>query len=512
MKKDRKLASLIGPVGAIALSSSMAFGGMIMLTSQSAEASPVFGTDHTNIILIMADDMNAAEIGAYGHPDHHTPNLDQLAHTGTMFETFFVTPVCSPTRVALMTGKRAPNTGWYNMRNRVPGGIGGGADIATDEVNFGQAFERVGYRTAFAGKWQLTGNDLATKVHDMGFAESLIWLRWGDLDNRSDYMGGTHGNGISRYWHPGLGLNGVHIPTEPEDYGPDMFGDFIVQFIDRRASQNQPFFVYYPMALPHRPWVPTPDALDVEENSWEAFTANVEYLDKIVGRIVDAVDNNGIREKTLIIFLTDNGTQQAGKGTPTEFGARSAGIFNMPGTVKSGLVTGALAEVVDVFPTIAEYAGITLPEGLEIDGISLRPILDGTMTTHREYIYAPLGHYRVLRNENWLLEANTPERYGRLFYTGNRRDGLGYADVTDIDHPIVHGAMARMEIYMQDVPFPEYNPDDRFDFEEMTDGRINDLYQWIHEQEQRFGIEKIQVPGIDPALIPTGPSHLPPSR
>lgn len=490
----------------------LAAGALAAAAAAPASQHDVFPQDHTNIIVVLMDDVNANDFGCYGNTVHRTPNVDALAESGTLFETFFVTPVSSPTRVAIMTGRRATKTGWYNMRQRTPGGIGRAADIATDEVTFGHLFSRAGYATAFAGKWQLTGENPATKVQDMGFQESLIWASWGDIPGRRDggnYLGGLHNGGISRYWHPGLLHNGIHIPTEPDDYGPDMFVDFVCDFIERRAGQ--PFFVYYPMVLPHRPWVETPDALGVRENSWEAFQANVEYIDKKMGKILDTLERNDLRERTLVVFLGDNGTQTRGKGTPTEWGARSPAIFSMPGTVQAGARSMALGEVVDVFPTIAEYAGIPVPEGLDICGISLRPVLEGETDTHHEFIYSPLGHYRVIRDDMWLLEANTPERYGRFYYTGGRRDGFGYADVTNIDHPFVNEAKARFERYMAQVPFPEYDPDARFDFEDLTDHRINQQWALIHREEREAGVETVRVPGVDPSLIPQGVVTIPPS-
>lgn len=490
-------------VGTLAIGAAMTGG----LAGHSMAATP--NQDPLNIILIMADDVGAYEFGCYGNTVNQTPRIDELAESGVRFETFFVTPVCSPTRVALMTGRRAPKTGWYNMRGRTPGGIGRQADLARDEVTYGQIFQRAGFSTAFAGKWQLTGDKLEYMLTDVGFMESLMWIYTGYLDDNQEYLGGFEGRGgnkASRYWQPGLARNGVHIPTAPDDYGPDMFVEFLTEFIERRSGQ--PFFIYYPMVLPHRPWVDTPDHQGLDTNSMEALKANVEYTDKLVGRIVDAVDENGIRDKTLIIFLGDNGTQTFGKGTATEWGARVPAIFNLPGRIQEGLVTNALAEVIDIFPTIADYAGIELAENLDLDGTSLRGVLEGTTSEHRDFIYTPLGHYRVLRDANWLLDANTPERFGKLFYTGDRRDGHGYADVTDIDHPLVNEARARMKGYMEQVPFPSYDPEERFDFENLTDHRINRLYEWVHRRGQRLGIETVSVPGIDPALIPSGPPFL----
>ena len=388
-----------------------------------------------NLIVIMADDLGAKELSCYGNPKHRTPNLDQLARTGVQFETCYTACICHPTRFEIMTGQ-------YGCRNGVCqfAGRPGGPDRDSPEeqivnhLTFGKVLKSAGYATALSGKWQLTGK-IPDLVVENGFDEYCMWAYKHNLPEGVKHTGGWEGKkGVktSRYWHPSIVKNGKYVPTTLNDYGPDIYTDFVIDFA--RRHKDQPFFIYYPMALTHGPAYSTPttnpNAKEKFRNSKaEKFQENVEYMDKLVGRIVAALGELGLRENTLVWFTGDNGTGGEGKATPTELGARVPMILNGPGIVKPIGQTGALVDTSDVMPTLVELAGASLPPDHPIDGHSIVPILRGEKTDVRPWVFSYLGDRRVLRTKRWLLENNAPYQFGTLYDCGTRRDGTGYRDV-----------------------------------------------------------------------------------
>jgi arylsulfatase A len=412
-----------------------------------------------NLIVIMADDLGAAELGCYGHGKHRTPNLDQLASRGIQFSTCYATPICHPTRFEIMTGQYGHHNGIYHFPGR-PGGPKQGApeDNIANHLTFAQVLKERGYATAQAGKWQLTGK-IPTLVHECGFDEYCMWAYKHNLPEGVEHQGGWEGapgKKTSRYWHPSIVKNGKYLPTEKDDYGPDIFTDFVIDFATRH--RESPFFIYYPMCLTHGPFYATPDTVTSEKDKFRNlksnFQANTEYMDKLVGRIVSALDRLGLRENTILFFTADNGTGGNGKGQSTELGARVPLIVNSPGLVKPIGRCDHLADLSDIFPTLVDLAGADLPSGHVVDGRSLAPLLQGQRYEPREWIYAYLGGKRVVRTERWLLENNSPTKFGRLYDCGTRRDGDNYVEVTEARTPEVLAAREMLEQILADKPVP----------------------------------------------------------
>ncbi len=188
-------------------------------------------SERPNVILIMADDLGYETIGANGGTSYRTPNLDKLAATGARFTNCFVQPLCTPTRVQLMTGQ-------YNVRNYVRFGY-----IDPKLTTFGQLLQQAGYATGITGKWQLgQERDLPQRL---GFSESCLW---------------QHTRRPARYANPGLEYGGVAKDFTNGEYGPDLVNDFAIDFISRHEAED--FFLYYPMMLTHSPYQPTPDSPD----------------------------------------------------------------------------------------------------------------------------------------------------------------------------------------------------------------------------------------------------------
>lgn len=326
-----------------------------------------------NVVLIMADDIGWEGHSCYGSLDCKTPRIDELARTGVRFTNAHSQPLCTPTRVQIMTGR-------YNHRNYI-----GFGDLNTSEITFGSMMREAGYKTCIAGKWQL-GQDRKLVDH-FGFDEYCLW--W--LENRAD-----------RYNNVGeLIRNGEVLPGGKGEYGPDIVNAHVLDFIERH--KDQPFFCYYPMMLVHNPFEPTPDSADQKSKDGKKnFIDMVAYMDKMVGKIVDKLDALGIRENTLIMFTGDNGTNKdltinttkgpikGGKGSMNDFGTHVAFVANWKGSVKEGLVCEDLLDFSDVMPTIADATGAKLPQDRVIDGRSFLPQLRGEPGSPREWIFC---HY-----------------------------------------------------------------------------------------------------------------------
>jgi arylsulfatase A-like enzyme len=333
----------------------------------------------------MADDIGYECFGSYGSTSYQTPYLDGLARTGIRFEHAYSTPLCTPSRVQIMTGK-------YNFRNYRAFGI-----LDPKERTFAHMLKEAGYATCAAGKWQLYGSDaLAPEIRgtgsmpgQAGFDEHCLW----HLVDRG-----------SRYADPVIVENGRKREELEDKYGPDVFRDFINDWIERH--KDQPFFVYYPMALVHSPFVPTPDseawATNRDQRDDRYFADMVNYMDKIVGQIIGQLEELGLRENTLVMFVGDNGTHksiqsaigdrivQGDKGETTDAGTHVPFIANWPGTAPSGSLCSDLIDFSDFYPTLAEAAGVKVADAESIDGRSFLPQLMGEQGNPRQWIFC---HY-----------------------------------------------------------------------------------------------------------------------
>ncbi len=340
--------------------------------------------DVPNIVLIMADDMGYECVGANGCLDYRTPNLDKLAASGARFEHCYSQPLCTPSRVKLMTGMS-------NKRNYVRFGL-----LDRSQTTFAQILQAAGYRTCIAGKWQL-GQEVDSPQH-FGFEQALLWQH---TRGRTDAQ--QHD---TRYPNPRLELNGQPVDYHHGEYSSDIFVDYIVKFIE--ANRNRPFLVYYPMALVHCPFSPTPDSKDWDPQSRGSttykgdprmFADMVAYTDKDVGKIVAKLDDLGLREKTLVVFTGDNGTdkpivtrttfgQVAGaKGSMTDGGNHVPCIASWPGEVTPGTVIRDIVDFSDFLPTLCQAAGAAIPGDTKLDGRSFLPQLRGETGTPRDSIF-----------------------------------------------------------------------------------------------------------------------------
>ncbi len=341
-----------------------------LVTLHAAERKP-------NVVLILIDDFGYECVTADGGESYRTPVMDKLAATGVRFEQCHVQPLCTPTRVQLMTGLG-------NKRNYTHFG-----HLDPSQKTFGNLLKAAGYATCIAGKWQLS-NGFEGPAH-FGFDEYCLW----QLVRRP-----------GRYKNPGLEINGKQFDYSKNEYGPDIVNAYALDFITRK--KDGPFFLYYPMMLTHAPYDATPDSPDYldakslkgKKDKTGHFPDMVAYTDKLIGKVVAKLEELHLRENTLILILGDNGTGRGtpskfkgrdvlgGKGTSTMWGTHVPALGNWPGHFASGKVYQDLIDATDFLPTICEATATPVPAELNIDGRSFLPQLRGEKGSSRDWLYA----------------------------------------------------------------------------------------------------------------------------
>ncbi len=360
-----------------------------------------------NVVLVMADDVGHECFGAYGSRQYSTPRIDRLADGGVRFTNCYSTPLCTPSRVALMTGKS-------NARNYVTFGA-----LSPDEYTIADLFRDAGYATAVGGKWQLQGGDDATGVSaGRGFDTYCLW--------------NTRQTERDRYWKPSLESDGRILELDEDAYGPDVVTDFLLAFIEE--NRDRPFFVYYPMILVHSPFEPTPRSKDRESTDRQAnFADMVEYTDHIVGRLQDKLADLGLLRRTVFVFTSDNGSHHtlsselhgqsiAGdKGAPTDAGTHVPLVVNAPGMIAGGRVLDDLIDFSDFLPTLAQGAGLDLSAAGTLDGRSFWDRLQGKPGNPRDWLFT----YYFPRP--FATEFDSPYRHPEVLYVRDKRYKL-YAD------------------------------------------------------------------------------------
>jgi arylsulfatase A-like enzyme len=359
--------------------------GMLLLAVLPAAAQ---SRKAPNVVLVITDDQGYGDLGFHGNPRVHTPHLDQLARESVRLRSFYVSPVCSPTRASLMTGR-------YHYRTGVVDTYLGRSLMRPDEVTLAELLRAAGYRTGIFGKWHL-GDNYPMRAMDQGFDESLV-LNGGGIGQPSDPPGGES------YFDPVLRRNGQWAKTR--GYVSDVITDAAIAFID--ANRGGPFFAYLAFNAPHTP-------LEVPENLYEKYrqmrlaakefpsaghpipegfdpetTARVygmvENIDINVGRLLASLDRLQLARDTVFVFLTDNGPQQprynAGmldrKGSTHEGGIRVPFFVRWPGRLAPGREVDRVAAHIDVAPTLLDLCGVARPDGVRLDGMSLRSLLEG---------------------------------------------------------------------------------------------------------------------------------------
>lgn len=392
-----------------------------------------------NLLFFLADDLSAKHVGCYGNQTYKTPHIDALARGGMQFETCWATPICSPTRAEILTGRYDVRTGWTwlveatytctKMPERLM--------LEKHHQTYPQMLQKAGYRTLVTGKWMLQGTNQhpMEQMAAMGFDEHCIWpIHSCYLPAEVGYDGPE--TKFSRYWSPVLLNNGKLIEGTDKEYGPDIIAERTIDFM--RRHRDEPFCIHYCEMLPHLPAPPTPDINKPGQTRPGSLKGNIEYADVILGRLVAALEELGLRDNTIIFFTGDNGTPKYGKGSLSqELGVRVPLVVNCPGKVPADKVTRELVDFSDMMPTLLELAGASeqLPADYTHDGQSFAPLLLGQSHQGRSWIYGSNG---MFRDSRWLLDGKK-----RLWDCGDRRDEQEYQDVTDSTDPAAVAAKER---------------------------------------------------------------------
>ena len=432
----------------IARSISLLALSFIALPSLQAQATAT----KPNIIFVLADDVGMECFGSYGSEFYKTPNLDKLAAGGARFAEAYSQPLCTPSRVQLLTGR-------HNFRNYTQFGA---MDLTLPTIP--QALKKAGYTTYTAGKWQLS-TDLKSPF-TLGFDQFCLWNFTGE-----DEEGGGKQKKGGRYKSPLLYENGKLMEGTDGKYGPDITFDRTIDFI--KKHKDVPFLVYYTTMLVHKPFDPTPTSpdwakTDKDRSDLVHFKDMVEYLDTQMGQLVKTLKDLGIRDNTLIVFTGDNGTHKSivspyplrkekviagGKGEMTDAGNHVAFIANWPGKIKPGTVVKTQIDFTDVFPTFCNIAGAPKPTNL--DGQDLMPFMLGDESHARGWVfesYSPSGdNYRFfIRQGPYKLYSS-----GELYDIPN--DWLEKNPVTSPEAKVIRARLqALLDAQLKDFKGPVY--------------------------------------------------------
>lgn len=388
-----------------------------------------------NVVFILIDDLNHYGVSAYGadkiisnlgrfQPTKiSTPRIDKLAEQGLMCNNAFAYPICEPTRIALMSGQ-TNNRNFLRCKSQ-----------HASDITFGDAFKRAGYATGVFGKWKQTRGTKEIKGKDY-----IYEFGWDEFACFDVTMEGQ------RFINPNLVINGkVKNYNKREDldpetgrrwYGPDICNRYALDFIEKH--KDEPFFLYYPMLLVHDDHKPTPDTKPnhIFDNFDEAphnrkghsgddhryFPDMIKYMDKLIGKVVDKIDALGLRENTLIVVMGDNGTKESfshgfpdgkiyhgRKGGNADNGIHVPLVLSMPKSIPTGEGNlrryDGLVNITDIYPTIAEAAGVEIPNKEQMDGKSFwQQTLGKENKEHRDVIYTWFNGNNPYTSEETVIE------------------------------------------------------------------------------------------------------------
>ena len=420
----------------------------------------VASAQQPNIVLIVADDLGYGDLSSYGAEDLHSPALDSLAASGIRFTQFYAnSPVCSPTRASLLSGRYPPLAG-------VPGVIRTHAsnnwgNLAQNIELLPEKLRHRGYHTAMMGKWHL-GLNAPQRPVDRGF----------------DHFEGFLGDMMDDYYnHRRHGINYMRRGEEvihPEGHATDLFTDWAVHYIDSRTVSTAPFFLYLAYNAPHTPIQPPEEWVtkvqqregDIDE-ARAKLVALIEHMDHGIGKVMAALKENGFYDNTLVVFVSDNGGQlnvgarngplRDGKGTVYEGGIRVPAIASWPGNIAPGTTSDALLTTMDIYPTLIEAARARITQF--IDGTSfLGSLLGGPDPDPNRLLFFSRreGGLRfggktieAVRQGPWKLLQNSP--YAPLELYNLERDPLETTDLSSAEPDVFRRLAAELRQYVQEA-------------------------------------------------------------
>ena len=385
-----------------------------------------------NIILVITDDQGYGPIGKHGNPWIKTPNLDKLHGQSTRFERFLVSPTCSPTRAALMSGR-------HPMKNGITHTILERERMALSTVTLPQVLKNAGYTSGIFGKWHL-GDEEPYQPHKRGFDETFIHGAGGIGQKFNCSCADVPGN---KYFDPVIRHNGLFVKTI--GYCTDIFFTAGLGWMKQMSEKKKPFFAYISTNAPHGPFIAPPQNAkrfkDLGFSERDAgFYGMIENIDENMGRLLEKLDQWDQSKNTILIFMSDNGSvggmvregsklgtskdgkpmegfnagMKGAKGSADEGGVRVPFFIRWPGKFSPGKVVERITAHIDLLPTLADIAGISkFPKG-QIDGRSLVPLLKNPKAEWRDrYLFTHKGR--------WQTGTEPTERKWKGFAVRNER-------------------------------------------------------------------------------------------
>ena len=344
-----------------------------------------------NIIFVLADDLGIDGVSSYGADLFKTPEIDKLAKNGIRYTNAYTVPLCGPSRALILTGRYGFRTGAVNQDQT-------GEFTPARETMMPKILKTAGYTSSMIGKW----GQLPLGPAEFGFDDYLRFTGSGVFNNTEEKK------------HKYV-LNGKDLVLKDNEYMPDLMHDHMVDFLSNHTKD--PFYLYYSLVHVHGEIKATPDTKPGTTDFKDLYTDNINYMDKLVGKLIHALDSLKLRDNTIIVFFGDNGTAgqaaQIGtvngkkligkKGTMQEGGSLVPLIVNWPGVIKKGAVSGNLVDAADFVPTFADIAGASLPNDKKLDGTSFAKQIKGATINSRNWIFTGLGNDWYVRSADWKL-------------------------------------------------------------------------------------------------------------
>jgi arylsulfatase A len=367
-------------------SPALLLAGLVALPILGFAASPT--TEKPNLLFILADDYGVGEVSCYGADNYQTPNIDRLAREGLRYTHAYTVSLCGPSRAQILTGRYPFRTGATNQDAT-------GRFTPAAEIMMPKVLKQAGYVTAAIGKW----GQLPLGPAEFGFDRYLKF------------------KGSGAYWNTQkkaetYEVDGKTVPLHDKEYLPDVMHRMAVDFITQ--NQDKPFYLYYSLSHVHTEILPTPDSAP---GSQDLYGDNVRYMDKLIGQLLAELDRLKLREKTVIVFMGDNGTANGradratiggrrlsgAKGSMLEGGGLEPLIVTWPGVIPAGSLCADMVDSSDFFPTFADLAGAKLPDKVILDGHSLAPQWRGEKGQPRTWAFNQLARNWYVRENGWKL-------------------------------------------------------------------------------------------------------------
>ncbi|WP_083729947.1 sulfatase-like hydrolase/transferase [[Flexibacter] sp. ATCC 35208] len=417
---------------------------------------------HPNVIVIYTDDQGTLDLNIYGAKDLATPNLDALAATGTRFTSFYsASPICSPSRASLLTGRYPQRAGLAGNASSSHGEEG----MPGSQFTMAELFKKGGYKTAHIGKWHL-GYATESMPNQQGFDYSFGFMG-GCIDSYSHYF---YWNGPNRH---DLWRNGTEI-WEPGQYFPDLMVAEAGKFLE--DNKNTPFFMYFAINMPHYPLQGETKWLEYYKdlsNPRRMYAASISTMDEKIGLLLKKVDDLGLRENTIIVFQSDQGHSQedrtfggggyagpyrGSKFSVFEGGVRVPAIISWPGHIPVNTVRNQFAANIDWFPTLAEYCHLTLPSN-KLDGLSIVKVIAGANqnSPHKIFFWQSQGTKTdpqwAVREGDWKL-LHSPfqgKENEKLMLVNMKTDSSETTNVAAQHPEIVRSLQAKYDAWIKEV-------------------------------------------------------------